>query len=255
MKKILLLVAIAIQFSGLAQKTINDYQYIVVPVKFDFQKQPNEHRLSTFTKAHLEKMGFIVFYEDKIPVELINNRCGALYANLERESAFLATKMTVSIKDCQNNLIFKSAEGKSKEKSFAKAYAEALDEAMISLYNENYSYNGNTNFVASAPAPVLTQQKTATVSSETSSISQVKPKVIEAQELPTHLYAQPIKNGYQLVDNTPKVVLKIYKTSNPDYFTAQSDTANGVLIKKNNDWFFEYYQDDQPVSEKLLIKF
>ncbi len=241
------------QLSVFAQKTINDYKYVIVPVKFDFQKEPNEYRLSTFTKAHLEKMGFTVFYDDKMPVELISNRCGALYAYLERESAFLATKMSVSLKDCQNNVIFKSQEGKSKEKSFTKAYAEALDNAIVSLYQENYSYNGNVDFAASTP--IIKQETTPTIAVKTPAVQPNMPQVTETQDLSKHLYAQPIKNGYQLVDSTPKVILKIYKTSNPDYFTAQSDTANGVLIKKNNDWFFEYYQNDQPVSEKLLIKF
>ena len=69
------------------------------------------------------------------------------------------------------------------------------------------------------------------------------------------LFAQPITNGYQLVDSTPKIVLKIFKTSNPDLYTAKNDSVQGVLIKKNNEWIFEYYQNEKLVSEKLDIKF
>jgi hypothetical protein len=69
------------------------------------------------------------------------------------------------------------------------------------------------------------------------------------------LFAQPVANGYQLVDTTPKVVLKMYRTSQTDSYTAVSDTKNGVVFKKGEEWIFEYYQNDQLVSEKLNIKF
>jgi hypothetical protein len=37
------------------------------------------------------------------------------------------------------------------------------------------------------------------------------------------LFAQPIANGYQLVDSTPKVVLKMYRTSQPDSYSANGE--------------------------------
>ena len=69
------------------------------------------------------------------------------------------------------------------------------------------------------------------------------------------LFAQPIENGFQLIDATPKVVFKIYKTSNPSCFIAVKEAINGVLILKDNDWFFEYYQINKLFSEKVLVKF
>ena len=59
----------------------------------------------------------------------------------------------------------------------------------------------------------------------------------------------------QLVDTTPKVVMKLYKTSKSDYFTAVRDGVQGALLLKDNEWFFEYYQNDQLMSEKIAIKF
>jgi len=75
-----------------------------------------------------------------------------------------------------------------------------------------------------------------------------------SSELPL-LYAQPIENGYQLVDATPKLVLKIFKTSQPDYFTAVSESKNGVVFKKEGVWCFEYYENNVLKSEKMNIKF
>ena len=76
-----------------------------------------------------------------------------------------------------------------------------------------------------------------------------------SKQIEETLYAQPVANGYQLVDSSPKKVLALLKTSVPDYFIASTETVNGVLLKKNGDWFFEYYQNGQLVSEKLRVKF
>jgi hypothetical protein len=69
------------------------------------------------------------------------------------------------------------------------------------------------------------------------------------------LYAQPTSYGYQLVDSEPKVVLKAYKTSNPASYMATKGSVQGVLVSKDNQWFFEYYQNDKLISEKINVKF
>jgi hypothetical protein len=69
------------------------------------------------------------------------------------------------------------------------------------------------------------------------------------------LYAQVTANGYQLIDTTPKIVLTLLKTSAENYFIANNATVNGIVLKKNEDWFFEYYKDGKLISEKLLVKF
>ena len=69
------------------------------------------------------------------------------------------------------------------------------------------------------------------------------------------LYAQPTSYGYQLIDSEPKVVMKVYKTSNSTSFMAIKGSVQGVLVSKDNQWFFEYYQNDQLISEKVEVKF
>lgn len=68
-------------------------------------------------------------------------------------------------------------------------------------------------------------------------------------------YAQPIPNGYQLVDNAPKVRLKMFKSSIPDIYLAKNEKANGMVFKRNGQWYFEYYDGDNLVAEELKIKF
>jgi hypothetical protein len=49
--------------------------------------------------------------------------------------------------------------------------------------------------------------------------------------------------GYQLIDSTPKVVMKLLKTSQANSFIAIKIQCK-ALILKDNQWFFEYYQND-----------
>jgi hypothetical protein len=42
------------------------------------------------------------------------------------------------------------------------------------------------------------------------------------------LYAQPIVNGFQLVNSTPKVVMKVFKTSSSTCLIAMRESIQGV---------------------------
>lgn len=69
------------------------------------------------------------------------------------------------------------------------------------------------------------------------------------------LYAQELPNGYQLVDSTPKIRMKLLKSSSPNVYIAESGTINGVVYIENGKWFFEYYNANELVTEALNIKF
>lgn len=248
MKKNFLILLLLVSGLLSAQKSINDYKYVIVPTKYDFLDEENMYRLNTMTKFNLTKIGFTAFYTNEdLPVEIINDRCSKLYVNVEKVKAFLSTKLIITFKDCQNNVIYTSGEGRSKEKEYKVAYPEALNAAFETLNLMKYSYNGKNGGGISN-----TSAKTAVAKAKEADVPKSSPNIDETKD---YLYAQPIANGFQLVDKTPKVVLKIYKTSQPDYFTAQSETKNGAVIKKDGEWILEYYKDERPVSEKLLIKF
>lgn len=248
MKKIIALFLLLSSGLVSAQQSLNDFEYVIVPVKYDFLSQDNMYRLNTITKFNLSKMGFKVFYSnEKLSKEQANDRCNKLYADVEKEKSLLNTKLVIVLKDCQNNVVYRSGEGKSREKEYKVAYPEALENAFQTMAGVTYSYNGKNGNSETVKAVVEEKQIART--------ENVVPTSSKIEESADYLFAQPIANGYQLVDKTPKIVLKIYKTSQPDYFTAQGDGINGALLKKNGEWILEYYKNDQPVSEKLLIKF
>lgn len=247
MKKYIVAFFLFLSVFANAQKTINDFKYAIVPTKFAFLGEENLYRINTMTKFNLTKMGFEAYYDNEnLPAEILDDRCSKLYIDVEKVSTFLVTKLVVVFKDCQNNVIYRSPEGKSRSKEYKVAYPEALNNAFTALYGIGYLYNGSE--VASS----YTTKKATVKSQNTVTEPKSSPKIDETQD---YLFAQPIANGYQLVDKTPKVVFKIFKTSQADYFTAQSETINGALIKKDGEWILEYYKDDKPVSQKLLIKF
>jgi hypothetical protein len=290
MKTRILFLMFFITFYGFSQ-TVNDYKAVIIPMKYDFQNDENQYRLQTISKVDLQKAGFKAFYADEsIPAEF-NDRCSLLYIDVKKDSGFLVSKLYVVLKDCFGTVVFKSETGKSREKEYQAAYAEALNLAFESIYALNYQYNGNTNFatktvpyqsatttvpvaaVAVTPTPEATIPPTSTPATQAVSPSVAVPVTATAvattaavaasiKEPKTSkgkttnlLYAQPTSYGYQLIDSEPKVVMKVYKTSNPNSFMAKKGDVQGALVSKDNQWFFEYYQNDKLISEKIDVKF
>lgn len=248
MKKRILILLLFVVSYGFSQ-AVNDYKAVIIPLKFDFTKSENQYRLATLSKFNLNKAGFDAYYTNETIGSEFNNRCSLLYFDVVKEKSFLTTKLHIILKDCNEKIIFQSLTGISKEKDFQLAYTEALNKAFVSVFALNHKYNGiglsnkqqaTTTTVA---VPIAIPSKS---SNETNSIDINNPNLF---------YAQPITNGFQLVDSSPKVVMKVFRTSNVNSYIAIKGNVQGVLIAKDNQWLFEYYQNDSLVSEKIEVKF
>jgi len=240
---------------GYSQSTINNYKYVIVPEKFTFLRENDQYGLNSTAKNLLQAKGFTVFFDNnELPAELANNKCGALTADVLDKSNMLSTTLVLVLKDCRGNVVFKSKAGKSLEKDFSDGYNMALKEAFASLDKVSYIYIGPVVEQPIQPAASTTVVAAPIVAEK--QIPMTGPaKTIETNNDAGTLYAQPIPNGYQLVDNTPKKVLVLLKTSAENYFIASNNTVNGIVLKINDEWFFEYYEDGKLVSKKLLVKF
>lgn len=249
MKIKFLLLILLTSFIGFSQ-SINDYKAVIVPIKFEFVKGENPYRMSTIMKANLEKAGFVAFYEnEKLPAEY-GERCQVLYSNIKKGSGFLITKLSVEFKDCYGTVIFTSDVGKSNRKEYELAYKECINLAFMSINSLRYKYNGKAGSPQVKPEPSIV----ATTTTPVSAVNVVSVPVVDIKD-PNLLYAQPTENGFQLIDKTPKVVMKLLKTSRPDSFIAIKDGVQGTLNAKDNQWFFEYYKEEKLVSEKVSVKF
>ena len=245
MKKIVLLFVL---ISGYAfSQSVNDYEYVIVPAKFDFFKKEDQFRLNNLTKLILLKYGFKAFLSnEEIPVSIENQRCNFLYANVLEDSGMMLTKVKIVLKDCREKLVFETEYGKSREKEFGVAYNEALRETTKSFEKLNYKYNGKNDINAMTVVTTKESENNVPTSS---------PNTISSETNQIFYFAQPIANGYQVVDSEPKIIMKLFNTSQKNVFMAVKGDINGTVISKNGEWFFEYYENGKLVSELLKLKF
>ena len=150
-KKIVLLF---ILISGYAfSQSVNDYQYVIVPIKFNFLKENDKYRLNTLTKLLLQKYTFKSYLStEQLPAEIENQRCGILYATVSENNNFFMTKVKVVLKDCKDEVVYETEFGTSREKEYATAYNEALRAAFKSFDELKYKYNGKSVIYANNTA-------------------------------------------------------------------------------------------------------
>ena len=251
MKAPALLILVLFTVTAHAQTNINNYKYVVVPEKFSFSKSENQYGLNSLVRDLLEEKGFTALMSNgQLPPEVATNKCTSLMADVVEKKGIFVTNLSILLKDCQGNIVFKSKEGKSREKEFQAAYDEALRDAYTSLKAAPYQYDGTTftqtqvQTATAVPVPVASAPVAAAI-----------PATAAITDATGTLYAQATPNGFQLIDTSPKKVLTLLKTSQPDYYIAANGPVAGVVFKKNEEWLYEYYKDDKLVSQKLQIKF
>jgi len=279
--KIFYILLFAMGLNGAVNAQLNSYKYIIVPKKFEAFKEINKYQTSTLTKYFFTENGFDAVYDDALPADLANQRCLGLVADIIDGSNMFTTKATIVLKDCNNVEIFRSVEGVSKIKEYDEAYREALQKAFVSFAAMSYNYEPQENKEMDQEAPVtvsfkddvksvkaesnehVIEQKATTEEQVYKSVTPEKTTIVKATEaatvmeaMPTGLlYAQPMENGYQLVDKTPKVVLKLEETSMEDVFMTNFQGNNAVVFKKDGKWLLEYSENGKKVQQELNIKF
>jgi len=253
MKKIILFISVFIITNSAIAQNLNGYKYALVPSKFGFLKEADKYQLNTLAKLFMQKYGFETYFDtDSAPYEFTNSNCNKVYFNLIENNTLFTTKLQIMLSDCTGKVLFVSKEGSSKEKELRVAYNQALREAFTSFATLNYKYDEKKAIVQQpeiTSVKEILQEEKAVVSASKEAVSTTTTKAS------SQLYAQAVEYGFQLVDASPKVVMKLYRTSVSDVFTAVKENLQGVLVSKNNEWFFEYYQNDKLVSEKMEVKF
>ncbi len=214
--KIILFVLGLCAFTSIAQN-INEYKYIEVPEQYAFLNGPDEYQLNSLTKFLFNKYGFDAYLRnEKRPEDLKNQRCVALYADVLSESTFLRSKLTVILRDCDNNIIFRSEEGVSKAKEYKKSYHEALREAFISIEELNYRYDESPE---AEPLPLLQDAQSSPMDLPTNTMEMeddetaigilvVEPKVLSLE----------IEEVGSIDQTAPS---SVYKTKDGSYTVAQ----------------------------------
>lgn len=225
MKKSYLIFIVLFSIVTFAQKK----QTIIISSKYDFQKEKNAYNINNMLKSILLSNNYEVYFDDEVlPIEIAENRCTLLTGILVDKSNMFLTKMQFQIKDCQNKIVFETAEVKSKEKDIQAGYVEAV--RLLSPELKKYKVE------------LLQKKEVATQKpSEITTNTNIKYHFLE------------IANGFAIMDATPKVVLQIYKTTNPNVFIADKFGIKGVFTKSGNKGVFEYYLNDKLVVEEYFF--
>ncbi|APG66352.1 hypothetical protein LPB136_00190 [Tenacibaculum todarodis] len=256
MKKIIFSIFLFLAINTFSQeKNINNYKYIIIPTQFEWLSSPDKHQVNSLTKFLFKKYGFTAFFTNEgFPKDLSIDRCLALTANITDDSGMLNTKNSIILRDCSNNIIFTSNQGKSKLKDYKKAYHEAIRKAFVSIQKLNYSYipvKDQNNVILQEVSPAVVNPGVQVIHKNKIEIKEVKKEMPKSAE--NILYAQPIAQGFQLVNTTPETVFKILKSSKNEFFFIKN--KNGVIFKNGNNWIAEYYENGQLVQKTYQIKF
>lgn len=274
---------IIVQFSLGAQEEINNYKYILIPKKFSFLKYEDQYQINSLTEFLFNKYGYKAFMsEDELPEDLSQNRCLALKANVEEvRGGFLKTKLQILLLDCNDKVIAESMIGETRIKEYAKAYNVAVRNAFKTFQYFDYEFNPDNEITSvttassnssqnpkSSDSELVTDEMLAKQEEAEKELKKLKMEVAELKmaknETPKAangefllagkaLYAQPMDNGFQVVDTEPKKIMFLLKTSLTDVFNVQG--KNALVYKKDEKWYYESQDPENQTKEVINLNF
>ncbi|MCT4630199.1 MAG: hypothetical protein N4A42_09980 [Winogradskyella sp.] len=257
-KKIAIVILfIGVGLSALAQRDINNYKYVIIPLKYDFISENDQYRLNTLTRYLFKQEGFIaLFDEEKFPEELNNDNCKALYANVNKiKGGLFATKLEIVLSNCFGKEVYKTEIGSSREKDYKKAYNEALKNAFKSIEELEYKYEA----VEVKPIEKKVVKKDIVEVSD-----DVKPKSIEKKkEAKTNTlnnvkkdpYKAQLFGGlnYKLMNNKGELVYVLLYSGKENVYIVKG--VDALVYKLNNNWVLAKSTDNKIEIESIEIKF
>ena len=277
MNKILLfLIVCSFGFNiAYAQKNLNDYKYVIVPTKYDFLDEDDKYRLNALTKFLFKKHNFNALMANQpFPEDLQNDNCLALRTNVIEHKGFMKTKLEIELRDCSNELVFKTKIGQTREKEYKKAYNLALRNAFESFQGVTYKYSGKTietkevkpelkvENIEVEPIKKMKrikpkkQAKLTNINRISKQTEFKEPNIKEGKIAKTSknvLYAQATDNGFQIVDNTPKVVMVLLESGKSNTYLVKGKDA--VVYKEDGFWYISEYINGKLNTNRVSIKF
>ena len=214
------------------QKSLSEYSYVEIPRLYEFLYEEDQHQLNSLTKFLFNKYGFNAYFSDELPNV---KRCDGLQAEILGKPGFIYTKITVVLKDCYGEEVFRSEQGRSKEKEYKKAYHEAMRKAFVSIEE------------------LGVQQKEVEVYEDeiVEEKAEPTPKVINPPQPP------PVGKNDDSANITAGVGTKITKGELPTYpkakFTSYERDGVSYLLRKT-DKGYSFYEESEDAPTGLLLK-
>ena len=256
-KTYIILLVLSATMSSWAQLSINDYKYISVPDKFDFLKSKDQYQLNSLTVFLLQKQRFTVLDKsENYPMDLAQNNCLLLNANVIKLKGFLTTKLQLELTNCKNRVVFSSEVGTSKFKEYKRAYHEALRDAFASS-EFNYAYSGINNMDV-VPEPPKTDASSTPVSVTELAVEKEEPQKVEASvladEVVSGLLIQQTNSGYDFIDVVSKTIkFSTHATLFDNVYII--DGQEGIIYKRGQNWVREYIENGNTTIEAFNIQY
>ncbi|WP_179022367.1 hypothetical protein [Winogradskyella forsetii] len=267
-KKISLTVSfIIMSLCGMAQKDINNFKYVLVPKTFEISNSEDQYQLNSLLKFLFNKYGYEAYFtSDDLPEDLKTSRCLALNSEVAKaKGGLFKTKLEITLKDCFGNTVITSQIGESREKDYQKAYTEAIREAFETFQNLDYSYvasqDEGTNVQSSVEKVheekkadvVIAQRKADKIIDEAKDIDDETIAVLSKPDTSELYYAQPIKNGFQLVNSEPRIVMILLNTAAKNVFIVKGKSA--IVFKEDGFWYYSENNGELEEQQSMNVKF
>lgn len=251
-----------------AQKSINHYKYVIVPDSYDFAEGKDRYQLNSLTKFLFNKYGFTAYLStDSLPEDLFSNRCLALYADAEKlKGSLFKTEIKVSLKDCYGQQIHETPIGSTREKSFDKAYSQAIRKSMESLEFLNYTYQPLVKQAESKANVKVTPEKPENSVNSKEELNQTNQPITIAdnskndhQSKPSEIlekvtyYAQATADGYRIIDDEPKLIMVLLRTAKENTFNVKD--KNAIVYLEDGFWYFSQISEGKTIKKVLNLKF
>jgi hypothetical protein len=253
MKKIAVIIFV-FSISNCFAQSVNDYQYLVIPSLFSFQKSTNQYGIQSLAEAYFKEKGFAVLQEAAgLPTEINSNKCKAMYVLMTEKSSMFSTKIKVFIKDCDGKILAESNEGISNEKQYDLVYKQAVRAALTSFSDFKYSYQGKSELLMQpTPEKTLSYKELTEFKPKQAAVTENK-YTISPVENPNYQVEQ-LANGFLIINKTTNTVFaKLFKTANPDVYIAKIGNLAGVASKSNGGLFLEFIENNILKSQTISV--
>ncbi len=238
---------------ALSQSSLNDYNMAIIPSRFDFQKGDNQYRINSTIKTFLLQKGFEAYLStDELPEGFLDYNCNKVFVKAVEENTTFVTKLKVEFRDCEGRILFETDLAETREKDFAKAYNQVLLKTLTTFSKAKYKYSGKTYFDEEADEKIKNR--------DVENVSEEVTKVINSEkEVKYEKVGKPVNQENKLpfmkvVNAVNQKEVTLYKTSKANIYLSTYNGRSGVVMSKENAWFFEYIDGDKVTSEKLDIK-
>lgn len=218
MRKILQIASVFV-FALFYTQNVTDYQYISLR---NGDLKDNKYGVENVLKSSLTQKKYTVISPnlEEWPIELRQNPCNVLIAELENTSSMFRNKVALNFKDCNNKSLAK-LEGKSFIKDFDPGMQDAMKDALKLMKNSEPTTKEWIAEEKPKPTSTIIDKDKTEIISQNSTIAETAKKTSEVQQ-------------QKLSNSTETSNAEIYSNGNFTFNKINLSNGEFILVNPNN---------------------